>query len=129
MDLTTSLKINGNSVIVSGILPPRFDNLYNKATEVDKRLVLMFAEKNIPLILHSESTDSSKHSNKSKLHLNFNGVKVLAETFSAFLTKFNWHQHQKIDLATSVHLNSERESHAKKTLESNISNNDLTSPE
>ena len=42
---------------------------------------------------------------------------------------FDWHQQQKIDLPTSVHLNSERESHAKETLESNLSNNDLTSPE
>ena len=32
-------------------------------------------------------------------------------------------------MTTSVHLNSERESHAKETLESNLSNNDLTSPE
>ena len=32
-------------------------------------------------------------------------------------------------MPTSVHLNSERESHAKETLESNLSNNDLTSPE
>ena len=32
--LTTSLKNNGNSVIVSGIVP-RFDNLNNKATEVN----------------------------------------------------------------------------------------------
>ena len=31
---TTSLKNNGNSVIVSGIVP-RFDNLNNKATEVN----------------------------------------------------------------------------------------------
>ena len=32
-------------------------------------------------------------------------------------------------MPTSVHVNSERESHAKETLESNLSNNDLTSPE
>ena len=32
-------------------------------------------------------------------------------------------------MPTSVHLNSERESHATETLESNLSNNDLTSPE
>ena len=32
-------------------------------------------------------------------------------------------------MPTSVHLNSERESHAKETLESNLSNNELTSPE
>ena len=32
-------------------------------------------------------------------------------------------------MPTSVHLNSEKESHAKEPLESNLSNNDLTSPE
>ena len=58
----------------------------------------------------------------------FNGVKVFAEDLSVFLTKFDWHKQQKIGLPTSVHLNSERESHAKKTFESNLSNNDLTSP-
>ena len=88
MDLTTSLKNHSKSVIVSGIVP-RFDNLNNKATEVNNRLVLMCAERNIPFISHSESIDSSKHLNESKLHLNFNGVKAFAENFSAFLAKFD----------------------------------------
>ena len=127
MDLTTSLKNNGNSVIVSGIVP-RFDNLNNKATEVNSHLVLMCAERNIPFISHSEF-DSSKHLNESKLHLNFNCVKDFAENVSAFLTKFDLRQQPKIDLPTSVHLNYERKSHAKETLESNLPNNDLTSPE
>ena len=61
--------------------------------------------------------------------MNFNGIKAFAENFSAFLTKFHRHQQQKIDLPTSVLLSSERESHAKETLESNLSNNDLNSPE
>ena len=113
---------NGNSVIVSGIVP-HFDNLNNKATEVNNHLVLICAERNILFISHSESIDSSKYLNKSKLHLNF------AKNFSSFLTKFDWQQQQKIDLPTSVHLNSERESHAKETLESNVSYNNLTSPE
>ena len=127
MDLTTSLKNNGNSVIVSGMVP-RFDNLNNKATEVNSHLVLMCAERNIPFISHSEF-DSSKHLNESKLHLNFNCVKDFAENVSAFLTKFDLRQQPKIDLPTSVHLNYERKSHAKETLESNLPNNDLTSPE
>ena len=59
MDLTTSLKNYGNLVIVSGIVT-RFDNLNNKATEVNKRLVLMCAERNIPFISHSEIIDFSK---------------------------------------------------------------------
>ena len=122
------MKNNGNSVIVSGIVP-RVDNLNNKATEVNNRLVLTCTERNIPFISHSESIDSSKHLNESKLHSNFNGINVSAESFSVFLTKFDWHQHLKIHLPTSVQLNSERENHAKETLESILSNNDLTSPE
>ena len=39
-ELATSLKDNDNSVIVSGIVP-RNDNLNNKATEVNNRLLLM----------------------------------------------------------------------------------------
>ena len=88
IDLTTSLKNNGNSVIVSDIVP-RFDNHTNKATEVNNGLVLMCAERNIPFISHSESIDPSNYLNENKLHLNFNGVKVFAENFSAFLTKFD----------------------------------------
>ena len=45
-DLVTSLKNNGNTVSVSGIVP-RLDELNNKANEVDRRLVLMCKERNI----------------------------------------------------------------------------------
>ena len=69
MDLTTSLKNNCNSVIVSGIVP-FFDNLNNKATEF--KCFIHFL-----------------HLNESKMYLNFNGVKVFAENISAFLTKFD----------------------------------------
>ena len=86
MDLTTALKNNGNLVIVSGIVP-RFDNLIYNATKVNNRLVLMCSERNVPFISHNENIDSSKHLNESKLHFNFNGLKVFAENFSAFLTK------------------------------------------
>ena len=56
-------------------------------------------------------------------------VKVFTGNFSVFLARFNWHQHQKVHLRTSAHLNFKRESHAKKTFESNLSNNYLTIPE
>ena len=83
-----SLKENDNSVIASGIVP-RHDNLNNKANEVNKRLVLMCKEQNIPFISHSEIVDLSEHLNERKLHLNHNGIKVFAEYFSVFLKKFN----------------------------------------
>ena len=87
-ELAMSLKDNDNSVIVSGIVP-RNDNLNNKATEVNNRLLLMCKERKIPFIAHSENIDSSKHLNESKLHLNHNGIKVFAENFSVFLKKLN----------------------------------------
>ena len=64
MDLTISLKSNGNSVIVSGIVPLY---LNNKATEDNNRLVLKCAKRNILFISHSESIDSSKYFNANIL--------------------------------------------------------------
>ena len=87
-ELAKSLKDNENLVIVSGIVP-RNDNLNNKATEVNNRLLLMSKERKIPFIAHSENNDSNKHLNESKLHLNHNSVKVFAENFSMFLKKLN----------------------------------------
>ena len=88
IDLATSLKNDGNTVTVSGIVP-RLDELNNKANEVNRRLVLMCKEKNISFLSHDESIDPSKHLNESKLHLNSNGIKVFAENFSRFLVKLN----------------------------------------
>ena len=87
-ELSISLKDNDNSVIVSGIVPKN-DNLNNKFTEVSNCLFLICKERKIPYIAHSENIDSSKHLNASKLHLNHNGIKVFAETFSVFLKKLN----------------------------------------
>ena len=84
-ELAMSLKDNNNSVVVSGIVP-RHDNLNNKATVVNNRLLLMCKEQKIPFIANSENTDSSKHHNESKLHLNY---KYFAEKFSVFFKKFS----------------------------------------
>ena len=88
VDLAMSLKSSGSSVIVSGIIP-RFDNLKNKASVVNNRLALMCKDRKVPFVSHSETIDSSKHLNESKLHLNHNGIKVFAEKFSVFLKSFN----------------------------------------
>ena len=88
IDLATTLKNDDNTVTVSGIVP-RLDDLNNKATEVNCRLVLMCKERNISVLSHDESIDPSKHLNESKLHLNSNGIKIFAETFSRFLVKLN----------------------------------------
>ena len=50
----------------------------------------MCGYRDIPFLSHSQSINSSKHLNESsKLHLNFNGVKVFAENFPVLLKKFN----------------------------------------
>ena len=79
---------NGNSVIVSSIAP-RFDNLSNKANEVNNCLVATCGDRDIPFLSHNESINSSKHVIESKLHLNFSSIKVFGEYFSVFLKKFN----------------------------------------
>ena len=71
--LATSLKNDDNTVTIYGVVP-RLDNLNNKANEVSRRLVLMCKERNISFLSHDESIDPSKHLNKSKLHLNSNGI-------------------------------------------------------
>ena len=79
----TSLKNDDNTVTVSGIVP-RLDDLNNKATEVNRRLVLMCKERNISFFSHDESIDPRKHLNENKLHLNSNGIKIFAEKFLDF---------------------------------------------
>ena len=71
--LATSLKNDDNTVTIYGVVP-RLDDLNNKANEVSRRLVLMCKERNISFLSHDESIDPSKHLNKSKVHLNSNGI-------------------------------------------------------
>ena len=86
--LAVPLKSDENSIRVCGVVP-QFDNLNNKVNEVNNRLALMCGQRDVPFISNSETIDSSEHLNESKLHLNGNGLKVFAESFSVFLKKFN----------------------------------------
>ena len=99
----TSLKNDGKTVTVSGIVP-RLDELNNKENEVNWHLVLMCKEKNISFLPHDENIDPSKHLNESKLHLNSTGIKIFAESFSRFLVKLNLGQQWKANLNTSISL-------------------------
>ena len=102
MDLATSLKNDGITVTVSGIVS--WLNDLNKANEVNIGLVLMCKERNILLLSHDESIDRSKHLSKSKLYLNSSGIKNFAENFSRFLGKLNRRQPQKTNLNMSLSL-------------------------
>ena len=88
IDLATSLNNGDNTVTVSGIVP-RLDDLNNKATEVNRGLVLMCKERNLSFLSHDETIDPRKNLKESKLHLNSNGIKIFAEFFSRFLVKLN----------------------------------------
>ena len=88
IDLATSLKNDDNTVTVSGIVPKLYDLNY-KENEVNRHLVLMCKERNASFLSLDESIDPSKHLNKSKLHLNSNGVKISAENYSRFLVMLN----------------------------------------
>ena len=65
IELAMSLIKDGNSVIVSGIVP-RFDNVDSKANKGNNRLVVMCGDRRIPFLSRSESIVSSKHLNGSK---------------------------------------------------------------
>ena len=88
IELGTSLENITNTVSISAIVP-RSDELDNKATEVNKRLVLMCQEKNIPFLSRSNIIDTSKNLNESKLHFNRQGMRFFAENISGFLMELN----------------------------------------
>ena len=88
IELGRSLKNDTNTVSVSAIVP-RSDELDNKATEVNNRLVLMCQERNIPFLSRSDIIDPSNHLNKSKLRFNRQGMRIFVVSISGFLTKLN----------------------------------------
>ena len=64
----------------------RNDNLNNKASEVNSRLLHMFAERNIPYIDHTNSIQQGNRPYESKFHLNRFGKL----TFAKFQSEYYW---------------------------------------
>ena len=77
--LAYSLKTETTDVIVSGITP-RYDNLDGKGKEVNKILYNKLSEINLGFI-NNGNIDPSLHLNNSGLHLNYSGVKTLADNY------------------------------------------------
>ena len=67
-ELALSLKSQDNKISMSHIVP-RNDNLNNKASELNSRLIHMCAEQNILYIDHTNSIQLETHLNEGKLHL------------------------------------------------------------
>ena len=88
IDLTISLKNNGNMIAVSGIVAS-LDELNNKAAKVNNRLELIGKQRRSPYIPHCETTDPNKHLNESNLRLNPYGIGVFVENISFFVSNSN----------------------------------------
>ena len=88
IDLTISLKNNGNMIAVSGIVAS-LDELNNKAAKVNNHLELMGKQRRSPYIPHCETIDPNKHLNESNLRLNLYGIGVFAENISFFVSNSN----------------------------------------
>ena len=69
IDLGKSLKTDTNTITIS-VIVLRYDNLNNKASEVNGRLVNMCKECNISYIDHVDAISPEHHLNESHSHLN-----------------------------------------------------------
>ena len=87
IELALSLKSKDNKISIFFIIP-RNDNLSNKASEVNSRLVHMCAERNIPYIDHTNSIKPENYLHESKLHFNRYGTIASANSISKFLSKY-----------------------------------------
>ena len=84
IDLGQSLKTDTNTITIS-LIVPRYDNLNNKASEVNGRLVNMCKERSISYIDHVDAISPEHHLNESHLHLNRYGTIEFANNFKVFI--------------------------------------------
>ena len=84
IDLALSLKSETNAVTIS-LIVPRKDSLNNKAQQVNSRLINMCGERDITFIDHTDTTETEKHLNESKVHLNKSGTTEFAKNIFEFL--------------------------------------------
>ena len=81
------MKTENNTTVISNIVP-RGDSKKEKAEAVNKLLVDICEQKEIPLIHHG-NISTKRHLNKSKLHLNAHGKSVFVKNLRNFLKNFN----------------------------------------
>ena len=86
--LTTYLVFYQINKISISLFVTRNENLNNKASEVNSRLIHMCAERNIPYIDHTNSIQPENHLNESKLHFNRYGTIAFANSMSKFLSEY-----------------------------------------
>ena len=69
IELASSLNQKKIAVTIS-LIVPRKDSLNNKAQEVNSRLINMCRERDITFIDHTDTIDTQRHLNESRVHLN-----------------------------------------------------------
>ena len=79
IDLGNSMKTNENNVIISGLVP-RGDQWHNKAMEVNKFLKQLCVSQDFYFIDNS-NIEAEYHLNRSRIHLNREGTRILANNF------------------------------------------------
>ena len=87
VDLVKIVANDNLQVTVSSIVP-RNDQWSKKVYEVNKALLNLCIDVNIPFISHS-AIDAKRNLNNSKLHLNIRGSRKLPENFVKYLKGFS----------------------------------------
>ena len=93
IDLTLSLKSETKAAMIS-LIVPRKDSLNNKAQEVSSRLINMCDERNITFVDHTDTIDTERHLNESKVHLNKSRTIEFAQDVCEFLLLQDWYSPQ-----------------------------------
>ena len=87
VDLATTVANDNLQVTVSSIVPQN-DQWSKKVYEVNKILLNLCKDVNIPFISHS-AIDAKRNLNNRKLHLNIRGCRKLQENFVKYLKGFS----------------------------------------
>ena len=84
IELTLSLKSETNIETIS-LIVPRKDSLNNKVQEVISRLINMFSKRDITFVDHTDTIDTGRHLNESKVHSNKSRTIEFAKNVCEFL--------------------------------------------
>ena len=79
---------NDNLQVTVSSIVPQNDRWSKKVNEVNKVLLNLCKDVNIPFISHS-ATDAKKNLNNSKFHLNIRGSRKFQENFVKYLKGFS----------------------------------------
>ena len=79
VELGNSMKTNENSVFISGLVP-RADQWHNKAMAVNQFLIQLCRSKNLDYI-DNTNISIENHLNRSRIQLNREGTRILANNF------------------------------------------------